>query len=112
ARPATAGLSYFGLGRRGSGLNDVLARTCPDETGAALLPVLHPVKISISLRGPVAPTSRTSRVAAPCPATRGAREFAGAGGVFVLNGYRSANRAGFRDVSSKLHQVRVCHNPV
>jgi hypothetical protein len=73
---------------------------------------IHPAKLSISLRGPVPPTSRISRVAAPCPATGGAKESAGTGGIFVLDGHRSANRAGFRDVSSELQEVRMRHNPI
>lgn len=73
---------------------------------------VSPAKLSVSLRGPVTPTSRISRVAAPCPATGGARESARTGGIFVLDGHRSANCAGFRDVSSELHEVRMRHNPV
>ena len=70
------------------------------------------VAMSISLRGPVARTPRISCVAAPCPASGGAGEFAQAGGIFIVNGHRSANRAGFRDVAFKLQEVRVRHNSV
>jgi hypothetical protein len=68
--------------------------------------------MSIALRGPVTRASRISCVAAPCPAARVAGESARARCVFVLNGYRSANRAGFRDVSSESHEVRLRHNSV
>ena len=66
----------------------------------------------VSLRGPISRAAPTSCVAAPCPAAGGTGEPAGTRGVFVLNGHRSANRAGFRDVSSELHEVRVRHNSV
>ena len=32
--------------------------------------------------------------------------------MLILNGHRSANRAGFRDVSSELQKVRMRHNSV
>jgi hypothetical protein len=70
------------------------------------------MEVSVSLRGPVARASPISRVASPCPAASGTGEFARAGGVFVLNRHRSANSAGFRDVSSEPHEVGMRHNSV
>jgi hypothetical protein len=69
-------------------------------------------EMSIALRGPVTRASRISCVAAPCPAARGSGEPACAGGVSIVNGHRSANRAGFRDVSSEFQEVRMRHNAV
>jgi hypothetical protein len=44
-------------------------------------------------------------VAAPGPAAGGGGEFARTRSIFILDCHRSANRAGFCDVTSKSHEI-------
>src|SRR3974390_1026636 len=75
-------------------------------------PRLDNPSMSVSLRGPIARAAGTSRIAAPRPAARVAREPARAGGEFVLNGRRGANRAGTRHGASEPDQIGMRDNSV
>ena len=74
--------------------------------------VFRLVEKSISLRGPVARASRTSRAAAPSTATRGCEKLARAGSEFVVNRHRRMNGARFRDVSLEFYEIGMSHNSV
>src|SRR5579871_5965942 len=67
--------------------------------------------ISVSFRDPVTRATRTAGIAAPGPTAGRAREPAGAGGVFVLNRHRSANRARTRHVAPEPDKVGMCDIP-
>src|ERR1700753_1699367 len=66
----------------------------------------------ISSSGPVARALRASCVTPPCSAAGDPGETARTGGMFVLNGHRSADVARVRDVSLESHEIRMRHNSV
>ena len=80
-------------------------------SAAGRLPPI-PKRSSITLCRPIARASRAARAAVPGPAAGGGGEFARTRSIFILDCHRSANRAGFRDVSSELQEVRMGHNSV
>jgi hypothetical protein len=51
-------------------------------------------------------------VAVPSPLAGRCEQFARARGMFILYRHRSANRAGFCDVTSKSHEVGMCDDSV
>jgi hypothetical protein len=67
---------------------------------------------SITLCGPVARASRTSRVAAPSSAARSPGKPAGAGRKFVLNRHRRTNRTRFSDVPLEFYEIGMGHDTV
>ena len=84
------------------------ARSEPLRTSMARGAVFWP----IALCGPVARTSRTSRVATPFSATGRLEKPARAGRKFVLNRHRRTNRTRFRDVSLEPYQIGMSHDTV
>src|SRR6202023_4323559 len=73
-------------------------------SAASLLPPI-PRRSSITLRRPIARASRPAWATAPGPAAGGGGEFARTRGISILDSHRSANRAGFCDVTSKSHEI-------
>src|SRR5258708_38685993 len=67
---------------------------------------------SITLRGPIARASRTSRAATPSSAPGCPGKPPRAGCKFVLNRHRRTNRTGFRDVSPEFYQIGVSHDAI
>ena len=65
------------------------------------------MQTSVSLRSPIARAAHASRITAPGPSSRRARQSSGARGIFVPNGHRSANGTRPRHVTSELHQIRM-----
>src|SRR5262245_19211236 len=66
----------------------------------------------ISLGSPVARATRIARMATPRAAAGIAREPTRAGGEFVRNRHRRANRAGTRNVAFEPDEIRMRDYPV